>query len=127
MLLLERFGLAQSASCMPAQLSGGQRQRVALARALFTEPQLLLLDEPFAALDPLLREQMRLELLEILTELPIPAVIITHDPDDVDVFARGLILYGLGRAFPVPEYAVLRRDFASAGQCLRYLQTARVL
>ncbi|MDR1658817.1 MAG: molybdenum ABC transporter ATP-binding protein, partial [Desulfovibrio sp.] len=78
------------------------------------------------ALDTLLRERLRQELLEILTMLTIPAVIITHDPDDVDIFASGLILYNNGYARPVPEYRELRADFASAGQCLRHLQEKAV-
>lgn len=120
--MLERFGIGHLARHLPVQLSGGQRQRAALARALNADPQLLLLDEPFSALDPLLRERLREELLELLADLTIPAVIITHDPDDVDAFAGGLILYNHGRARQVPDYQRLRRDFATAGQCLRHLQ-----
>jgi molybdate transport system ATP-binding protein len=84
-----------------------------------------LLDEPFSALDPLLRERLREELLELLADLTIPAVIITHDPDDVDAFAGGLILYDHGQARQVPDYRAARRNFATAGQCLRHLQEER--
>lgn len=103
-------------------LSGGQKQRVALARALGTRPSLLLLDEPFSALDPLLRERLRGEIQEILAAFAIPAVIISHDPEDVDAFAGTLVTYHRGRARMIPEYASLRRAYASAGDCLRHLQ-----
>jgi molybdate transport system ATP-binding protein len=70
----------------PHQLSGGQRQRVALARALAAHPRALLLDEPFAALDPALRARMRGELDALQRRLDIPMLLITHDPDDVRAF-----------------------------------------
>jgi molybdate transport system ATP-binding protein len=70
----------------PHQLSGGQRQRVALARALIGEPQALLLDEPFAALDPALRVRMRAELDALQRRLQVPMLMITHDPEDARVF-----------------------------------------
>lgn len=103
-------------------LSGGQKQRVALARALGTRPSLLLLDEPFSALDPLLRERLRGEIQEILAAFAIPAVIISHDPEDVDAFAGTLVTYHRGRARMIADYASLRREYASAGDCLRHLQ-----
>ena len=83
-------------------------------------PRLAVLYDEAAAAE--LRERLREELLELLADLTIPAVIITHDPDDVDAFAGGLILYNHGRARQVPDYQRLRRDFATAGQCLRHLQ-----
>lgn len=81
--LLHAFGLAALARSRPAALSGGQRQRVALARALVCEPQLLLLDEPFAALNPMLRHSLRQELRETCSRWKLPVVMITHDLDDV--------------------------------------------
>ena len=69
-----------------------------------------------------MREHLREELLEIIGNLTIPAVIISHDPDDVDTFAGGLVLYDKGGARTVAEYADLRKNFATAGKCLRYLQ-----
>ena len=84
--------------------------------------RLLLLDEPFSALDPLLRERLRDELLELMADLTIPAIIITHDPGDVDAFAGSLILYDHGQARMVPDYAELRPQFAHAGPCLRHLE-----
>ena len=78
------FGLQAIAGSHPAQISGGQRQRVALARALVSEPDILLLDEPFAALDLSLREHMRRELAELQRELGVHMLLITHDPADVE-------------------------------------------
>jgi molybdate transport system ATP-binding protein len=83
---LAAFELEQVAQQFPHQLSGGQRQRVALARALAPQPEALLLDEPFAALDPALRVRMRAELDALQRRLAIPMILITHDPEDVQVF-----------------------------------------
>ncbi|QGZ42049.1 molybdate transport system ATP-binding protein [Pseudoduganella flava] len=83
---LDAFELGACAHQMPDQLSGGQRQRVALARALIAEPAALLLDEPFAALDPALRVRMRAELDALQRRLDIPMLMITHDPEDAATF-----------------------------------------
>jgi len=88
---LKAFDLTQVARQFPAQLSGGQKQRVALARALVPHPQLLLLDEPFSALDMALRQRMRQELAELQSRLDIPMVLITHDPDDVAMFGDQVV------------------------------------
>lgn len=76
--LLERVGIAPFADYYPGQLSGGMRQRVALARALAHRPSLLLMDEPFGALDELSREEIRLELLRVLEREPASVVFVTH-------------------------------------------------
>lgn len=93
---LDFLGIADLAARMPATLSGGQKQRVALARALAASPRLLLLDEPFSALDPLLRGRVRQELRGILETSGLPALVITHDPADVEVFADQLAVYEKG-------------------------------
>ncbi len=95
--LLEAFALSDLAEGYPAQLSGGQRQRVALARAIAARPRLLLLDEPFAALDAPLRARLRAELLATRERFAIPMVVITHDPDDVAALGGTVITIDRGR------------------------------
>jgi molybdate transport system ATP-binding protein len=104
--LLGRFGLDDVRASYPAQLSGGQRQRVALARALAGDPRRLLLDEPFAALDGMLRERLRDDLLALQAERGIPWIIITHDPDDVARCAEVVVPLNHGhvtKAAPLPR------------------------
>jgi molybdate transport system ATP-binding protein len=102
---MEAFELAHVADQYPHQLSGGQRQRVALARALAPQPQALLLDEPFAALDPALRERMRSELSALQRRLEIPMLMITHDPEDVRAFGDHVLRMENGSIFRVEESA----------------------
>ena len=94
---LSLFGLEGLARSLPRELSGGQRQRVALARALIRRPDMLLLDEPLAALDPLLRERVRRELLEVQSRFQVPMIIITHDPADAEALAENLVVFDQGR------------------------------
>lgn len=93
---VEIFNLQGLARALPRDLSGGQRQRVGLARALIRRPKLLLLDEPFSALDPLLRRKLRSGMKEIQERFAIPVVMISHDPEDIEMFAETLVLYEEG-------------------------------
>lgn len=77
---LRRVGMLRQARQSPSTLSGGQQQRVALARALARAPEILLLDEPTSALEPALREEMLLPMIELLRELHLPTLTATHDP-----------------------------------------------
>jgi iron(III) transport system ATP-binding protein len=99
MAMLARVGLADLADRSPAKLSGGQRQRVAMARALVIEPQLLLLDEPLAALDVKLRVELRAMVRELQLESKVTTVFVTHDQEEalaisdlVAVMDRGRIV-----------------------------------
>ena len=95
--LLALFGLEAMAASRPAALSGGQQQRVALARALAPRPRALLLDEPFAALNPMLRAGLRTELAALRRKLGIPVVMITHDIDDIAALADQVFVLDAGR------------------------------
>jgi molybdate transport system ATP-binding protein len=94
---LEAFHLEPVAHQFPDQLSGGQRQRTALARALVGAPRALLLDEPFTALDTRLRENLRQELRDLLQELDLPMILITHDDSDVRELGGDVFYLNEGR------------------------------
>jgi osmoprotectant transport system ATP-binding protein len=81
----------------PAQLSGGQRQRVGLMRALFLDPELLLLDEPLGAIDPLVRAELQDDLSAIFARLEKAVIVVTHDLAEAAFFARRLVLLRDGR------------------------------
>lgn len=95
--MLEQVGLAGESLRRPATLSGGEQQRVALARALASEPKLLLLDEPFSSLDTGLRQNLRELTLRQVVRLNIPAVIVTHDPEEAFFMAGQIALMENGR------------------------------
>ena len=115
--LLERLGLDQLSDERPGSLSGGERQRVAIARALAAEPNILLLDEPMAALDPGLRSSVRNELRGWLDDLDIPSVLVTHDFEDAAALARTIGVMVEGRVLqtgtPSELVAAPRDDFVA--------------
>ena len=105
--LLTRVGLAEHAGKKPRRLSGGQAQRVALARALATEPQLLLLDEPLAALDARTRLETRAHLRGHLGAHAGPTVLVTHDPLDAMMLADRLVILEDGRVVQTGDAATV--------------------
>jgi ABC-type sulfate/molybdate transport systems ATPase subunit len=111
--LLERFGVAALAGARPAALSGGERQRVALARALAREPKVLLLDEPFAALDAITRVQVRDELAGALRELGLPTLLVTHAFEDAVAIGHRIGVLEAGRLVQLAGAAELLRSPAS--------------
>ena len=144
MAMLERVGLGALADRSPATLSGGQRQRVAMARALVIDPQLLLLDEPLAALDVKLRVELRAMVRELQIESKVTTVFVTHDQEEAlalsdivavmdrgrivqmgaptEIYARPVNGYSadfLGSANLVPvgagQYRVVRREEIAIG------------
>jgi molybdenum ABC transporter ATP-binding protein len=102
--LLWRLHIEHLAKAKPSELSGGERQRVALARALAREPKVLLLDEPMAALDPHTRGKVRAELHDLLRELALPALLVTHDFEDAAALADrvGVLVEGRLRQLGAP-------------------------
>jgi ABC-type nitrate/sulfonate/bicarbonate transport system ATPase subunit len=95
--LTTRFGLDALARRYPDELSGGQAQRVAILRAVATRPSLLLLDEPFSALDPATRLDLQDWLAELARELDVTVVLVTHDVDEALALAQRIVLLGDGR------------------------------
>jgi ABC-type sulfate/molybdate transport systems ATPase subunit len=110
---LERLGAGHLSRRFPAGLSGGERQRVALARALARNPRALLLDEPFASLDPVARRELRASLRTWLREWRLPALIVSHDPADA-VLADRVAVVERGRVVQQGTIAELRGSAASS-------------
>jgi molybdate transport system ATP-binding protein len=88
---LARFGLERLAKSKPAQLSGGERQRLAIARALATGPRVLLLDEPFSALDKRTREETYREFLSLREELAMSVILVTHSRNEAELLGHRII------------------------------------
>jgi glycine betaine/proline transport system ATP-binding protein len=98
---LEQVGLADRAEAYPGQLSGGMRQRVGLARALATDTDVLLMDEPFSALDPLIRRDMQNLLIQLQSELRKTIVFVTHDLNEAMLLGDRILLLKDGRLVQV--------------------------
>ncbi|WP_409291384.1 sulfate/molybdate ABC transporter ATP-binding protein [Peribacillus sp. SCS-37] len=95
--LLKLVQLEETAGRYPSQLSGGQRQRIALARALAVEPEILLLDEPFGALDAKVRQDLRIWLRELHEKLNITTIFVTHDQEEALEMADEIVVMNEGR------------------------------
>ena len=108
--VMNLVGLAGKESRRPAQLSGGERQRVALARSLVLQPDVLLLDEPLAALDPKLRKQMRVELKALQRRAGITFLLVTHDQEEALSMSDQLAVMNEGHIEQIgsPEEVYLR-------------------
>jgi len=108
--LLASVHLAGLEERRPAQLSGGQQQRVAMARALARDPQVLLLDEPFAAVDRVTRQKLHRELAELRRTLAMPIVLVTHDLDEAAMLADRMCILHRGRTLQIgPPHEVMTR------------------
>jgi ABC-type nitrate/sulfonate/bicarbonate transport system ATPase subunit len=129
--MLARMGLSSRSAAYPRELSGGERQRVALARAFVREPGLILMDEPFSALDAITREEMQDLFLELASSRPVTALIVTHSIEEALVLGdsvyilsteRGLARSrsaGLGSASEGAGDFRASREFAEAARSLR--------
>lgn len=135
--LLERFGLdpAVYADKLPHALSGGQQQRVGVARALAAEPDILLMDEPFGALDPIIRARAQDDLLALQRRLGITVVIVTHDMDEALRLGDQIVVMDHGRVLQAgppeqilarPATDFVRRLVGDADRALRLLALMRV-
>jgi osmoprotectant transport system ATP-binding protein len=130
--VLERVGLdAKLAARYPAQLSGGEQQRVGVARALAADPPILLMDEPFSAVDPIVRVQLQREILRLQAELHKTIVFVTHDVDEAIRLADRVAVFGRGgslQQYDEPAKLLSRpaNDFVArmigAGRGYRWLQ-----
>jgi sulfate transport system ATP-binding protein len=124
--LLKRVQLGELGDRYPSQLSGGQRQRVALARALAIEPDVLLLDEPFGALDAQVRTALRRWLRELHEELGLTTVFVTHDQEEALELADRLVVMNRGRIEQVGPPHEIYQDPATPFVCEFIGRTNRV-
>jgi NitT/TauT family transport system ATP-binding protein len=115
--LLQRMGLAHKFHGKPTELSGGQQSRVAIARALITSPHILFMDEPFASLDAITREELQHDLMGICAEHKTSILFVTHDigeavylGNQVSVMAQGKIHHTLAIDLPQPRHNSMRHS-----------------
>jgi NitT/TauT family transport system ATP-binding protein len=124
MQMLELVGLAHCASRRPHQLSGGMKQRVGIARALAIDPKVLLMDEPFGALDAQTREELQAELLEIQHRTGKTIVLVTHDLDEAVLLADRIVVMHEGRAQEVIDVPTGRpRDLEAMRASKLFVET----
>ncbi|WP_287952265.1 MULTISPECIES: ABC transporter ATP-binding protein [Diaphorobacter] len=122
---LELVGLAHAAHKRPGEISGGMKQRVGIARALSMEPQVLLMDEPFGALDALTRARLQDELLEIVARTRSTVVMVTHDVDEAVLLSDRIVMLTNGPAATIGE--VLDVDIARPRNRVALAEDARYL
>jgi ABC-type nitrate/sulfonate/bicarbonate transport system ATPase subunit len=113
-------GLVEAADKKPSQLSGGMKQRVAIARALAIRPEILILDEPFGALDAITREELQEELLKIWREHRVTVLMITHDIDEALFLADRVVMMTNGPAAHIGE--VMQVPFTRPRQRTRIME-----
>lgn len=113
--LMEMVGLdyEKFADRYPAQLSGGQQQRVGIARALITNPDIILMDEPFSALDPITRSQLQDELINIQTQFKKTIIFVTHDMDEAIKIADKICIMGKGRVIQYDDPETILKNPAN--------------
>jgi glycine betaine/proline transport system ATP-binding protein len=126
---IERVGLTSWERAYPRELSGGMQQRVGLARALAVDPDILLMDEPFSGLDPLIRTQMQDELLRLQSELHKTIIFITHDLNEALKLGDRIVIMRDGRVIQnsVPKDIVLNPSDDYVAEFTRNVQAAEVL
>jgi len=120
---LEMVGLTEAANKKPGQLSGGMKQRVAIARALAIRPEILILDEPFGALDPITKEELQEELTTIWQDNRITVLMITHDIDEALFLADRLVMMTNGPAANIGE--ILKIPFKRPRNRARIMEDPR--
>lgn len=120
---LELVGLTEAAKKRPTELSGGMKQRVSIARALAIRPKVLILDEPFGALDPITREELQEELLKIWRDHKVTILMITHDIDEALFLADRIVMMTNGPAATIGE--ILEVPFARPRDRARVMEDPR--